>query len=566
MLKTDTATRSIAELLAEIEILTIEIQHLYLSGCTLIVGWSGGKDSTTALQLIWNAILELPVSQRIHDIWVVTNDTLVENPAVSAQVRHSLKQMEIEAKKQGMPIRTHMTQPPVDQTFWVCVIGKGYPAPRQGFRWCTERLKIDPAEQFIRKIIADNQQPIVLVLGVRKAESAARAATMEKQREEFQISDRLNANPIHSGSQTYSPIRDWSTNEIWIYLNQWDNPWGASNKDLFAMYRGATADNECPLVVDTTTPSCGSSRFGCWVCSVVDKDKSMEAMIQNDEEKEWMQPLLDLRNELDVRDEKGHHADHGRREERRATGVVQLYERKDKDGTTSLQPIPGPYLRVWREHWLRRLLAAQVLVRKNAPPEMRDIVLITQEELSEIRRIWLEEKHEFDDSLPSIYEELTGEPFEYLRPELGAILDGDAWNVLDGLCEDDKRHLELMAKLLNTERKYFNKPRRTGIFEELDKHFKTSSLSDEDALDRAHYDRELKIALGGKVNEEFLPPNIAVVKRLLVEGASRQPNRIVKQCLPPDLEEIKKSLTEGKQEGHRQLSWAHIKFSGDAKN
>jgi len=62
------------------------------------------------------------------------------------------------------------------------------------------------------------------------------------------------------------------------------------------MYRGGT-DNECPRN-RYLNPSCGDSRFGCWVCTMVSQDKSMEAMIQNDEEKEWMQPLLDIRNDL----------------------------------------------------------------------------------------------------------------------------------------------------------------------------------------------------------------------------------------------------------------------------
>ena len=58
------------------------------------------------------------------------------------------------------------------------------------------------------------------------------------------------------------------------------------------MYQGATSGGECPLVVDTSTPSCGTSRFGCWVCTLVDQDRSMEAMIANDEEKVWMTPLV----------------------------------------------------------------------------------------------------------------------------------------------------------------------------------------------------------------------------------------------------------------------------------
>ena len=135
------------------------------------------------------------------------------------------------------------------------------------------------------------------------------------------------------------------------------------------MYRGATADNECPLVMDTNTPSCGDSRFGCWVCTLVNKDKSMEAMILNDDEKEWMLPMLDLRNALDSPD------DWDKRDFRRMSGNVQLFTH-NSDGKQEVKPIPGPYTKKWREHWLRELLKAQTEARKNAPPEMQAIELI----------------------------------------------------------------------------------------------------------------------------------------------------------------------------------------------
>ena len=108
---------------------------------------------------------------------------------------------------------------------------------------------------------------------------------------------------------------------------QTPNPWGYENRDLLTMYQGASADGECPLVVDTTTPSCGDSRFGCWVCTLVDEDKSMQAMIRNDQDKDWMEPLLDLRNELDPKREERESRDF-----RRMSGLVQLYYRRvEKD-------------------------------------------------------------------------------------------------------------------------------------------------------------------------------------------------------------------------------------------
>ncbi|WP_138505151.1 DNA phosphorothioation system sulfurtransferase DndC [Nostoc sp. PA-18-2419] len=479
--------RTVAELVDYIQALTTEIQELYcLDEIPWVVGYSGGKDSTATLQLIWNAIAGLPEEKRTKTIHVITTDTLVENPVVSVWVRNSLEQMKVAAKEQEMPIEPHLLYPAIKDTFWVNLIGKGYPAPRNRFRWCTERLKIQPSDSFIRAVIRSNGE-VLLVLGTRKAESTKRAATMAKHRE-WRVRDHINTNPNRPNSLIYLPIEDWRTDEVWIYLNQWQNSWGYSNKDLFTMYRGATADNECPLVVDTSTPSCGDSRFGCWVCTIVSKDKSMEAMIQNNEEKEWMQPLLDIRNELDIKE------DWDKRDFRRIWGDVQLFER-NKDGETTVVPIPGPYTKYWREHWLRRLLEAQTKTRRTAPENMRDITLITLEEMSEIRRIWLEDKHEFDDSLPRIYQEVTGEEFQDPRPGADlSLLGSDEWAVLEEICEGDAMHLELMAKLLDTERQFRKMSRRVGIYDTLEKCFITSSRSKDEAVKNAHLKRDLKTA------------------------------------------------------------------------
>ncbi|NCO75094.1 MAG: DNA phosphorothioation system sulfurtransferase DndC [Cyanobacteria bacterium] len=478
--------RSLEELVADIKILTAEIQELYCQdNFPWIIGYSGGKDSSCIVQLIWNAIAGLPVEKRQKKVYVITTDTLVENPIVAHWVKGCLKQMEIAAFAQQMPFEPHLLTPAVKDTFWVCLMGKGYPAPRHGFRWCTDRMKIQPADSFIRESVRNNGE-IILVLGVRKAESVTRAKNMEKHAK-GRFRDRLNLNSRLPNSYIYTPIEDWRTDEVWLYLLQWQNPWGGDNQDLFVMYRGATADNECPLVVDTSTPSCGDSRFGCWVCTMVSKDKSMEAMIQNDDEKEWLQPLLDIRNELDIKN------DRDKRDFRRIYGKVELFER-NVDGDTSIEPIPGPYLKKWREYWLTKVLEAQVSIQKFAPPEFQNIELITTEELSEIRRIWLEEKHEFDDSLPRIYKQITGNDF--IDPRIGAnnsLLGIEEWQILEELCEDEM-HLELMTKLLDTERQFFTKIRRIGIYQSLEKCFETSSRSKEEAIANAHYIRDVKNA------------------------------------------------------------------------
>ncbi|WP_026079526.1 DNA phosphorothioation system sulfurtransferase DndC [Spirulina subsalsa] len=481
--------RGVTEFLDDIKFLSEEIQEFYLlDQIPWVIGYSGGKDSTALLQLVWYAIADLPIEKRIKHIDVITTDTRVENPIVSAWVRKSLAQIELAAKEQNMPISANLLQPPPETTYWSALIGKGYPAPRQKFRWCTGRLKIDPSNNFIRDVVRKNGET-VLLLGTRKTESANRAAIMKK-REETRFQERLCPNPSLPNSKLYTPIEAWRTDEVWLYLMQWENPWGHSNKDLFEMYRGSTADNECPLVVDTSTPSCGNSRFGCWVCTLVDSDKSLSAMIKNDHEKEWLQPLIDFRLELDIRN------DRDKRDFRRLHGRVELFER-NVNGEISVEPIPGPYTKYWREHWLRRVLQAQETIRNTAPDDMKDITLITTEELSEIRRIWVEEKYEFDDSVPRIYKEVTGKTFVDPRPgaDEHSILGPDEWATLADICGEDAMHLELMSKLLGTERKYYTKARRSGILGDLEKCFETSSRSKEEAIQHAHYKWDIKQAI-----------------------------------------------------------------------
>ena len=263
------------------------IKELYLADkIPWICGYSGGKDSTAVVQLVWTALAQLPESQRHKPVHVISTDTLVESPVVALWATRSLERMRRAAEAGGLPILPHRLVPEVTNTFWVNLIGRGYPYPRRNFRWCTDRLKIDPSNRFVKKIL-DAESEAILVLGTRKAESATRKAVMEEY-EKKRYRAHLSPNGSFPNSYVFSPIEDWSNDNVWQYLVQYPNPWGHSNKDLLAMYSGASADGECALVLDTSTPSCGNSRFGCWVCTMVSEDKSMAAMIQNDEEKAWL--------------------------------------------------------------------------------------------------------------------------------------------------------------------------------------------------------------------------------------------------------------------------------------
>jgi DNA sulfur modification protein DndC len=462
-----------ARLLAE------EIRAIYLADAApWVVGYSGGKDSTATLQLVWLALKDLAPEQLTKPVHVISTDTLVENPIVATWVTKSLETMQQAADDQRLPIKAHRLTPEVHDTFWVNLIGRGYPAPRHKFRWCTERMKIKPSNAFITRTVREGGEAI-LVLGTRKAESAKRSHGMTEL-EKKRIRDKLSPNDSLPGSLVYSPVENWSNDDVWMYLMQVKNPWGYDNRDLLTMYQGASQDGECPLVVDTSTPSCGDSRFGCWVCTLVEKDKSMHAMIQNDEEKSWMLPLLELRNALDVKD------DRPLRDFRRMSGAVQLFHDR---------PIPGPYKQSSREDWLRQLLKAQRWIRENGPKYVRGLDLVTLAELEEIRRIWVVEKHELEDILPRVYAETLGVPYPG-RPldDQGAFGDQELLELRE-VCEGDELHYQMTRDLLDIGQRFRTMARRSGLYKELESAIARSFYANEDdAVSFARWEKQARDA------------------------------------------------------------------------
>ena len=518
-----------------IEELETEVQELYLADETpWIIGYSGGKDSTAVLQLVWSAIEKLPADRCHKAIHVISTDTLVENPVVASWVASSLSTMRKSAEANHLPFVPHRLTPDVENRFWVNLIGKGYPAPRHKFRWCTERLKIKPSNNFISGVVRRSGEAI-LVLGTRKAESARRASNMTKH-ETNRIRDRLSPNSSLPGASVYTPVESWSNDDVWFYLMQTPNPWGYSNRDLLGMYSGASADGECPLVVDDTTPSCGSSRFGCWTCTLVEKDKSMTAMVQNDTELEWMQPLLELRNLIDFREDSiaknsatgETYEVHTKREafespvgealakfltEKSGQPIEQLVRERDWEkhlrdfrrlNTGKVQmmqsgerEIRGPYIQHARECWLRALLTAQTAVRELGPDDVADLELITLEELEEIRRIWVVEKHEIEDRLPIIYYEVTGENYPGKPLDDNLILGEAEMEELAELCGERDLHYQLARDLLGLTIQHRNSSRRAGIYDQIEKTIRRSYYdSEEEAIEwnrQRHAERAPKV-------------------------------------------------------------------------
>ncbi|WP_394189353.1 DNA phosphorothioation system sulfurtransferase DndC [Pseudoalteromonas atlantica] len=442
-----------------------------------VLGYSGGKDSSAVMTLIYFALLGLKPEDRHKPVFVVASDTLVETPMVVDHVEKSLKLIEEGAKREGLPITSHKVVPKSNNTFWANLLGKGYPAPTRNFRWCTERMKIDPVSTFIKERVSEYDE-VIVVLGSRSQESASRAQVIKKHK--IDGSD-LAVHTTLSNAFIYTPIDTWSVDDVWKILRlchlkteetpygtknkwfdkydlEWENPWGGKNLVLWNLYKDSSGQGECPMVIDETTPSCGNSRFGCWTCTVVTRDRAMESLIQNGEQ--WMTPLLKYRNILSRSTSpklKKKYRNHIRRDGRLAFKTLK----EDKERVLTDDYTTGPYKLKYRQHAMRLLLNIQ----KQFNDQGRDVELITVDELHAVRHEWLNDPNEpdWDDTLPGIVFDALGIKLDW------TIDDSNQFSLTEGQLLNDiaPKHgvsPQMVKKLIDVETQMSGLARRTGIF------------------------------------------------------------------------------------------------------
>ena len=253
-----------------------------------IVAFSGGKDSTVVLQLVYEMLLSLPKEKR-KKVFVVMSDTKVESPVIEDYLQETMKILNESSKDLGLEFEAIIVEPNEEEEFWFNLIGKGYPSPTRTFRWCTDKLKIRPTQDTMNNITS-KYGSCVLLIGTRKKESINRQKTMEAR--------ELNSRGLHPhdyipNTLVYSAISEWSNDDVWYYLTSHNPPpWQKNHDELLNLYTKAHG-GECEFITNTEQPSCGSSRFGCWVCTVVTDDKSMKGFIDTGDD--WLKPLYDFR-------------------------------------------------------------------------------------------------------------------------------------------------------------------------------------------------------------------------------------------------------------------------------
>ncbi len=411
-----------------LEELIEEIQYVYQSDKRpWVIGYSGGKDSTTVIELVYKMLLNLPSEKRTKNVYIVSSDTLIENPLIKIYLNKMNEALGEAAQRDNLPIKSVMVTPPANNSFWANVIGRGYPTPRMNgtFRWCTDKLKINPSAEYIRKVIKEESEEVVVLLGVRKAESIARKRRIEGR----ELANRLlNRHETIQAAYVYNPIVELTTEDVWDILLGHEGgktPWGTDNSELVSLYAGADS-GECPFAgihAGGQTQSCGNSRFGCWVCTVVKEDKSLNGFIKSGHRE--LIPLAEFRKWLmSIRDNPKY------REKKKRNGSI--YE--DKEGNIGY----GPFTWEARQMILSELINTQ---------KKMGYELITVDELKAIDEIWDDELDLSRRTLVELYEKLTGERLPWHEYK-EALIDEDTVYELEKLAMENEVPFDLVRNVI----------------------------------------------------------------------------------------------------------------------
>lgn len=362
----------------KIDALHREIQRVYRLQPVLQTLCSEGKDSSLVRQLVWEAIELLPVEQRTKPIQILQGDVgTVETPQVRQRIHRTAELIRKAAAARRMPVEVHVAHPALCESFWVLMLGKGYSAPTVKHRWCQPRMKIAPLTRLARSVAAPYGGRVIQAIGSRDDESVNRATTLAK----YAIAGfhlPLRANPNFPDGYLYLPIQGFTTADVWYYLSNVRSPLSPMyNLELRALYKSA-ADGECPVMIDRSQPSCGSSRSGCWTCSVPTSNRSLLSLADHPDF-EWMYPLVEIYQFLKLTTDPLNKPLY-RDPKFQPDGTVKML---DRDPTI---PMPGRYNWATCKLILEMLGKAQAQIRDEGPDAHFE--LITLPELQAIRHLW----------------------------------------------------------------------------------------------------------------------------------------------------------------------------------
>lgn len=260
------------------------------------IAWSGGKDSTALLTcIVW--LIEQGAIKSPKSLHVLYADTRMELPPLSVAASTIQKQL----RDRAIDVGTVMS--PMDERFWVYMLGRGVPPPKNDFRWCTNQMKIEPMERALAQLRASAGQKILMLTGVRLGESARRDQTIavacgrdgaECGQGWLHLSpDKKATNninqyfvPSHDDgvTDTLAPLLHWRTCLIWDWLVETRR----HGFDTCTIAEAYDADEYGSRIEN-------SARTGCICCPLASDDHALRRIIKRPA---WqhLAPLFELRS------------------------------------------------------------------------------------------------------------------------------------------------------------------------------------------------------------------------------------------------------------------------------
>lgn len=307
------------------------------------IAYSGGKDSSATVAFVLWAIKSGKV-RRPDSLTVLYADTRMELPPLQQAA------MRVIDNVNELGYSGKVVLPAIDERFYVYMLGRGVPPPKNRFRWCTPQLKVEPMMRELYQMRQANGEKFLMITGVRIGESAARdqriALSCSKDSGECGQGWFQSTTPDHV-ADTLAPLLHWRLCHVydWLYL---DDRHGLDVSGIAAVY----GEDDV--------------RTGCVGCNLASRDTALERIVKN-EAWEHLTPLLELKplyRELALP-----------KWRKRKSGAEIL-----KDGSYGKNPQRmGPLTMEGRKYGLERVLDIQARA---------GVDLINQEEKKRIEELW----------------------------------------------------------------------------------------------------------------------------------------------------------------------------------
>jgi DNA sulfur modification protein DndC len=235
------------------------------------VAYSGGKDSTATAAFVAWAIKErlVPAPETLTFLYA---DTRMELPPLQQGAMRLLDAM----RRDGF--EAQVVLPTLNERFFVYMLGRGVPPPKNRFRWCTVQIKVEPMQAALAGLREQAGEKLLMLTGVRMGESAARdqRIALSCSKDSGECGQGWFQTATDSAiADTLAPLLHWRLCHVydWLYL---DDRHKYDVSGIAAIY----GDEDV--------------RTGCAGCNLVDRDTALERLVKNPA---WahIAPLLELK-------------------------------------------------------------------------------------------------------------------------------------------------------------------------------------------------------------------------------------------------------------------------------